>query len=238
MRATERSRRGRPALLTLLTLVNRGGSGLHRPKPPRQGLRPGPGRTSGANVSRYSASQLVEALVRTTDIRVVSAAREFVGQHYLHELTPVVLARLSKLYRPPRLPGGGTGKRRRATTAQRPSLPRVLLAGLENEEWSERDQISHDAGLEVAKKRRARPRAFEIESFRMTGRCHFRRSDVVIQVVHEDNGRILVTPPGNVLHVAYRQDRNRHVSFIYLERPLRRRRSLKAPGGTVGLWVT
>jgi hypothetical protein len=176
----------------------------------------------------------VEAAIRTTDPGAVQAARKFVQRHCLHELTPNVLKRLAKIYRPPRVPGGKRRKQQQVETSQRPSIPRVLLAQLHLEEWSDRDQALHDAAEVVATKRRKHPRGFELESFRQTGRCPFQRGDVVIQVTNEGHGRVLAAPPGNVLHVRTRRDRNRSVSFVYLERPVRRRRKINLVAQALG----
>lgn len=195
------------------------------------------GRTAyigSANVSSRSASQLVEAVIRTTDRNTVRAARQFVQRHRLHELTPMVLRRLAKLYHPPLVPGGKLGKPRQAMTFKRPSLPRLLLAQLHLEDWSERDQALHDAGMLVAKKRQEHPRSFELESFRQTGKCPYQRGDVVIQVTDEGSSGILVTPPGNVRYVRTRRGEKRLVSFVYLERPTRRRRPLNSLARALG----
>ncbi|MBZ0070859.1 MAG: phospholipase D family protein [Gammaproteobacteria bacterium] len=195
------------------------------------------GRTAyigSTNVSSRSASHLVEAVIRTTEPGAVDAAREFVQQHCLHELTPTVLKRLAKLYRPPLIPGGKPGKRQQARTSKRPALPRLFLAQLHFEDWSERDQTLHDSALAVAEKRRKHPRSFELDSFRNTGKCIYQRGDVIIQVLDEGNGNILVAPPGNVLHVRTRRDGKKQVSFIYLERPARRRRPIKSLARTIG----
>lgn len=187
-----------------------------------------------ANVSSRSASHLIEAVVRTTDPGAVRAARRFVDDHCLHELTPTVLKRLATLYRPPLVPGGGRGQKKTTETSRRPTLPKTMLAQLHLEDWSDRDQSMHDYALTVAKKRREHPRSFELESFRHTGKCRYQRGDVVIQVTDEGDGKELVTPPGNVLHVRTRQDGKRQVSFIYLERPARRRRPVKTLARTLG----
>jgi len=186
------------------------------------------------NVSGRSELHLVEAAIRTTDSGAVQAARKFVQRHCLHELTPNVLKQLAKIYRPPRVPGGKRRKRQQVETAHRPSIPRVLLAQLHLEEWSERDQSLHDAAEVVAAKRRKHARGFELDSFRQTGRCPFQRGDVVIQVTDEGRGRVLATAPGNVLHVRTRRDRNGSVSFIYLERPVRRRRKINSVARALG----
>lgn len=187
-----------------------------------------------ANVSRRSASQLVEAVIRSTDPGVVLAARQFVNDHCLHELTPTVLKRLEKLYRPPLVPGGQREKQTSKHSSNRPTLPRLLLAKLQLNDWSERDQGLHDAALPIAKKRRQHPRSHEMESFHWSGKCPYERGDVVVQVTDEGAGRVLVSPPGNVLHVHTRKYGNRQVSFVYLELPARRRRAVKTLARTVG----
>lgn len=186
------------------------------------------------NVSNRSAAHLIEAAVRTTEPAAVRAAREFVNDHCLHELTPELLKQLAKLYRPPKVPGDKRRKKPAMDTSRRPTLPRLLLAQLELVEWSDRDQQLHDIGLGVAKKRRKHPRSHELDSFRCSGRCSFVRGDVVIQVVDEGNGSVLMKVPGNVLHVRTRRNGNGRVSFVYLEQPVRRRRQVKAVAQALG----
>jgi hypothetical protein len=186
------------------------------------------------NVSNRSANQLVEAVIRTTEPSAVRAARSFVREHCLHELTPELLKRLVKLYRPPQIPGGRRGKKRVKESPDHPTLPRLLFAQLVTEDWSDIDQSLHDSGQTVAKKRLKNPRRFELDSFRWLGNCPYRRGDVVIQVVDEGNGSVLMEVPGNVLHVRTRRDGNKRVSFVYLEQPVRRRRRVKAVAQVLG----
>jgi hypothetical protein len=186
------------------------------------------------NVSSRSASQLIEAVVCTTVSSAVQSARQFVSDLCLHELTPTVLKRLAKLYRPPLVPGGKRGKKTPEVSSSNPALPRLMLAQLTREVWSARQQAQHDAALAVAKKRRRQPRSYELDSFRYVGRCPYQRGDVVVQVTEESSGRELVTSPGNVLLVRTRDYGTRKISFIYLECPARRRRSVKALARTLG----
>ena len=176
------------------------------------------------NVSNRSASHLVEAMVRTTEAAVVGAAKDFVLGQCLHELTPEVVKRLTKLYRPPKVAGAQRGKRKVARSSGGASLPRLLLAQLRPVEWSEREQEVHDAALEVAEARRERKRGFEIESFKYFGRCPFKRGDVVVQVTDEGGGKVLVMPPGNVLHTRTRKVGRVRTSFVFVECPNRRQR--------------
>lgn len=187
-----------------------------------------------ANVSGRSSSQLVEAVIRTTEHKAVRAARQFVEDHCLYELTPIVLKRLAKLYRPPIVPGGNREKSASKETFERPTLPRLMLAQLVLVDWSQRDQALHDDALTVAEKRRQHPRRYEMDSFRWTGKCGYQRGDVVIQVIDEGRDGILVRPPGNVLHVRTRREGTRQVSFVYMERPTRRCRSVKTLARSLG----
>lgn len=177
------------------------------------------------NVSNHSARRLIEALIRTTDVKVVRTARKFVQDHCLHQLTPQMLQRLAKLYRPP-LVSGNTGPRK--GTSNRPAMPQLILAQLWSEDWTADDMALYDAGLPAAKKRQEHPRSYELDSFIYTGSCPYRRKDVVIQITDEGDGRSLMSAPGNVLHIRTRRYGTRQTSVVYLERPAYRRRSLKS----------
>jgi hypothetical protein len=181
-----------------------------------------------ANVSRRAASHLVEAVIRTTDRAAVRAARQFVEEQCVHEMTPTLLRGLEKLWHPPDFPAGMPGNRHQAMTSKRPALPRLLLAQLHLEGYSEREQALHDVAIPVAKKRQKHPRSYELDSFLHEGKCPYQRGDVVIQVTDEGSSGILVTPPGNVLYVRTRREGNKLVSVICLERPAMRRRQLKS----------
>lgn len=186
------------------------------------------------NASGRSASHLIEAAIRTTDPGAVQAARQFVGDLCLHELTPGVLKRLAKLYHPPLIPGGKRGKKPVKEPSGRPVLPRLLLAQLYVEEWSEDELVLHDQALPVAERRRKHPRSFDLDTFVVAGGSPYRRGDVVIQVTDEGAGAVLVAPPGNILHVRSRRVRSGLRSVVFVERPSRRRRQLKAVARAVG----
>ena len=180
-----------------------------------------------ANVSNRSASQLVEAVVRTSESSAVRDALEFVSNLCLYRLTPTIIRRLAKHYRPPLIPGGKRGKKVAMQISSRPTLPPLLLVQLGLEEWSDKEQAIHDAGLIVARKRREHPRTFQEDSFIITGKCVYKRGDVLIQVTDEGGGNVLVSPPGNVLHTRTGREGKGKKTAVYVERPVRRRRSIK-----------
>ncbi len=187
-----------------------------------------------ANVSSRAASHLVEAVIRTTESKTVRAARQFVREQCVHELTPTVLRRLARLWRPPDFPAGQSFERRGSISAKRPALPRLLIAQLYLEDYSEQEQALHDAAVPVAEKRRKHPRSFELDAFLHIGKCPYRRDDVVVQVTDQGNRSYLVTPPGNVLHVRTKRVGTKLLSVVCLERPAGRRRQLKPMARAMG----
>ena len=187
-----------------------------------------------ANASSRSAAQLVEAVIRTTDRKAVRAARKFVHDHCLHELTPDFLKELAKLYRPPLIPGGKKGKRATIGISRHPTLPRLFIAQIRLQDWPEDLERLHDKGLSVAKKRREHPRSFELESFRWSGKCAYRTGDKIVQIIDMGRGKRLATVPANVLYVRADRYKDRQVTFVFVERPVRRRRSVEALARTLG----
>jgi hypothetical protein len=147
---------------------------------------------------------------------------------------PAVLKQLAKLYRRPRVAGGKKGKSSRSRHHRAPDPATTIVGSSSALTWSDDDEAPHDAALQVAKKRRQRPRSFELDSFGIVGRCKYQEKDKIIQVLDEGMGRVWVLPPGNVLHVRTLRIGGRQVSFVCLERPTRRRRSGKALAQTLG----
>lgn len=186
------------------------------------------------NVSNRSAAHLVEAVIRTTDPGAINAARKFVGDQCLRQLTPELLKKLAKVFRPPKIPGGRRGVRPIRDTSRHATLPRLLLAQLAWVDWSESDQRLNDAARAVAKKRQLHPRSFELDSFQIVGKCRFREGDVVVQVLDDGGRRVLAAPPGNVLYVRSQRAGRRRVSFVCVERPTRRRRQVKSLARALG----
>lgn len=183
------------------------------------------------NVSNPSANLLIEAAIRTTDPVTVKAVRRFIESTCIVELGPVALDQLSMLYRPAKVPGGRGGQKRKA---HGPTLPRVFLMNLRWETWSEAEHEIHEKGAEEAKQFRQHPRAWVQEDFRYSGKCPYKSGDIVIQISDEGRGKQLVHAPATVLHVTRRERVGRRmVSFVYLERPARRRRQLNTVASAV-----
>lgn len=175
-----------------------------------------------ANASLHSAHTLREAMLVTTDRNAIATAREFIRELCIQEIGPETLSRLTKLYRPPRLPGG---------IRQRPKvnsndLPRVRLAQLHVEDPPIESKDADEAGRKIAVKRMRMPRRHELEQFWDAGTSPIDRGDIVIQVTNEGRGQRMVSPPATVVNVRKWRKGKRKLTFIYLEVPGRRRTSL------------
>lgn len=187
-----------------------------------------------ANASRRSSDALIEAVVMTSDREVVAGARRFVTDLCLNELGPETLGRLAKIYRPPRAPGGFLSRTKSTGRRARPALPQVWLAQLIAADWPEWTEKVLERGHQAAKDRMTRPRRHAIDEFSWDKRPSFRPGDIVFQVLKEDDGRRLVSPPGTVLHIE-RWKLNRDSSvFVYLEVPVRRRVQLERLAHRIG----
>jgi hypothetical protein len=190
-----------------------------------------------ANVSGSSASRLVEAVVRSTDVGFIRGVTKFVRSLCLHPLTPQVLEKLSGLYVPPRIPGGGRPKGVSGSVAGAPELPTLRIARLRADSWSAWDEANIDETMGEAERRRERGSGYSLDYFKWTGRCAFEEGDVVIMITTEADGRELVSPPGSVVDkvVRKRKKGGTEVTYVYVERPDLRRRSLETMVSKVGV---
>lgn len=186
-----------------------------------------------ANVSNRSATSLVEAVVRTRDLKTVTAAKRFVGELCVHELGPEAIRRLEKLYRPPKFLGG-RGPRPKAHRAARAELPRLQLAQLKPADPPAASEATEDKARSVAKSRRKHRSSHSLDEFFVSGQCRYEPGDIIIQILKAVGGTPLVFPPGNVVHVRRWSDGRRRATFVFLEVPKRRRVKLVRFASRIG----
>jgi hypothetical protein len=220
----------------LIKLLNRGVRIFNEPKLHAKVFVVGKTAYIGSiNVSQHSASHWIEAAIRTTDPDAVRAARKFVEDHCNNQMGPERLKELQKIYRDPLVPGGRIGKGKTRKSASGKTIPRLLLAQLKLEDYSEQEQELCDEGEIVAKQNSQHPRSWIQESILWEGKNPFRQEDLVIQVTNEGSGKFLVAGTASVLHVLPPQKLGtKYVSFVYLERPNQKRRGLKSIAEKVG----
>jgi hypothetical protein len=153
-----------------------------------------------ANASNSSSSRLTEAVIRTTEQRVVRSAKAFVQGLCLDELSPGRLDRLARIYRPPRMPKGdgrqGKAPRRRPQS----ELPRLFLAQLKRIDPPEGSEDAYRRGALVAKSRRKRVRSYILDDFCWGKNSLFRAGDKVVQVVEESGTHHLIDAPADVIY--------------------------------------
>ena len=179
-----------------------------------------------ANVSGRSAGTLIEAMLQITDRQVVSAARRFVHSLCLHELSPGAIDRLQRIYRPPRVPGGGARRNRPIKRNLHPTLPQLFLAQLSYLEPPVGSESVEEEGTRIAKSRRRHGRTYEFDHFCWTGHSPFRTGSKVLLVTEEGRGRYLITPPADIISTRTWRRKNRRATFVYVEHPHVRRARL------------
>jgi hypothetical protein len=132
--------------------------------------------------------------------------------------------------------GVHAGRANARACASMPLLPAIRLVRLVSETWSDRDWAEHDAGTEIARRRREH-RSWKLDDFRWFGTPTFRRGEKIMMVTREDSGQELVDPPATVLYVRSYPYKNGRASLVFVEGPKRRRRALRhvakqlGPGG-------
>jgi hypothetical protein len=177
-----------------------------------------------ANASNHSRDTLLEAMIQTNDPAIVRSAKSFVRGLCLNELSPGILDRLSKIYRPPRFLTAKKSWRHKKNRKITPVSPRLLLAQLRQAQPPEESEATEEKGLGVARKRRRHGSNYRVDSSWWTGESKFREGDKVIQVIKDERGRRFVDPPADVLHKrSWHREPRPPITFIYFEQPDKRR---------------
>jgi hypothetical protein len=175
-----------------------------------------------ANVSKRSAEWLVEAMVETTEPKAVAAARGFVRDLCVQELGPKAIDRLARIYRPPRIAGAPGARNQKGKLRGTHELPRVFMTQLDVGEIPEGSESVYEAGMRVAAQRQKKRVKYQIDDFWRHGDRVFKSGDMVVQVLDEGGGRLMVHPPGTVLHTRKWRRGRKSATFVYLEVPTRR----------------
>jgi hypothetical protein len=173
------------------------------------------------NASQHSETALVEAAVETTDPEAVGQAREFVTSLRGEHVDPDAARRLSKLYRPPQLPGGGKTKV--------PAHPPLWVVPLACMEWDKIDRRSNRLALPEAREKLGNSEHFKLDRFLWYGggfRRPLQAGELVIQV-YTTGQRIRLYPAARVLLVRDYKARGQSRRLVYLRLPKVAARPLK-----------
>jgi hypothetical protein len=172
-----------------------------------------------ANASGRSATHLIEAALETSARPVVAQARRFVRSMAVESLGPEHLDELIKIYRPPRFPSRAATRTRRGRI--HPLHAPLRIVQLKRISYGDAEKEAARVGGPIAR-RDLRPR-FRLEEFSW-GPGTPRRGELVLQVTREDDRRLMVSPPGRVLHMQPVRGSKRRI--VFLEVPARNRRSI------------
>ncbi len=165
-----------------------------------------------ANASQHSARGLIEAVVETTDPRLVAAARRFVRDHCLRPVTAEYARQMKRYYKPPKFGGRKQGSKRPV-----PAVPPLRVVRLRPVEFTEREDKLNESGRESAQRKRKHPRSSKVDYFRWAGRCPFKKHELVLQITAERPGRVWVSPPGNVIDIKPYRVGGKQRAFVYVE---------------------
>jgi len=187
-----------------------------------------------ANASNRSSGILTEAVVKTSDAAVVRSAKTFVRDLCRDELSPSRLDQLQKMYRPPRIPGGAKEHPKSRSRKGRNALPRLFIAQLKVKDLPEGSEAAGEQGMKVAKARRKHGRSYVLTDYFRVGKNIVRKSDKVIQIVEQPDGRRLIDAPADVLYTRPWKGGRWQVTFIYLEHPDVRRTNLDTLASRLG----
>lgn len=176
-----------------------------------------------ANASRNSMN-LKEAIVQISG-PAAAAARAFVDRLCLQELGPEALTKLQTLYREPKYLGGADG-RRKSSDAPRAVVGALRLVNLERMDFSKEAESARGEGRRIANRKRKQHATHELDDFSWPRRS-FRNGESVVQVTTEEDGTVMVSAPGQVLHTKAWSNGNARKEFVFVEVPRRNRISLQ-----------
>lgn len=182
------------------------------------------------NLSRHSATKLIEALVEVREPYTVAALRAFVDSMCLVALTDRALEDLVRIYRPPKSSAAAARKRRRILAETNNIVPALKIVQLRPLDMTEKQERESVAGEAVARRSTLHARTMDLEYFQTNRRLgrSLQRGQWVLQVVTNDDGRSLVHEPARIVHKRRFIERGQVQYWIYCdERPNARGRSAK-----------
>ena len=178
-----------------------------------------------SNVSKGSRDTLIEAAVETTDSQTVRSCMHFIDQNCRKRLSWEDVERLSPLYKPPR--GGGL-----ASNLQGPNegIRPLWAVGLSRVDWDEEDTRQADKARPLAKMDLGNAKLFRLEEFCWTGhdlRGRLSETDWVMQVLTEQDKKVIVHPPSEVIRVVQYHVGTSPRMIVFLRQPRRRTINIK-----------
>lgn len=179
-----------------------------------------------ANLSSSSKNRLDEVGLLTNNPVVVKSIREWFMERLAEPVTPGWLEHCENIYQPPK---GGGGK---PTNHQQNNLnqQRTWIIFGHLTDFPEFENNDRQKGFNSAKKNLEKPRIYNIEEFRATGKYKFieeiQRGDLIIQVIKDSTkADHKVYPSGRVLGKKQFNNKNgTYVTYLFIEMPKKYRK--------------
>lgn len=174
-----------------------------------------------ANLSSSSKNRLDEVGLLTNNPDTLRSIREWFAARLAEPVTPKWLEHCEQIYQPPK---GGSGIHTKNKEARQNQQRTWILFG-HLTDFPEFEESDKQKGLQAAKGYLEKPRSYNIEEFRVTGKYKFveeiRRGDLIIQVI-KDSAKTdhKVYPSGRVLGKKQFQNKNgTFVTYLFIEMP-------------------
>lgn len=185
-----------------------------------------------ANVSNNSASNLDEAVICTTESKVVQAARDFIRSKCTFALGPEALKELCKLYNPPKIPAVRRIKLGKRISDSEWSGPRVFISIVHREAWTDEEDSLYESALPMAKKKRNHIRGYELVGVPTNSRCMYLPGDRIIEVMEDDNGKKFMSCPGHFVFL--KKKKRRRLEMYFYEHRTTIRKSIESVARRLG----
>lgn len=180
-----------------------------------------------ANVSGYSAKNLKETFLKTTDEDSVANAIKYIKSFCRIELGDDEITRMKKFYNPPKFFGGP--KNENNDNAE------FHICKLSLIEYSEEEEEQAEKGREVANKNRSIKSRHRVDEFLWTREINFKKGDTILQIVKED-AESYVSPVGKLIHIRKWSNGNKTKYFCFVEVPDKRRKNLEVAKKQLNEW--
>lgn len=171
------------------------------------------------NASKNSA-KLVEAVLKTTDKKIVNEAKKFIKSFCQMELGEEQLKKLQEDYEEPRFEAPRSNANKTKRNFENPSS--FYIYHLKFINYSKEELEQSVKGKEEAKEKRLIKARHQVDEFVWTGKFLPKEGDIIMQITDEDSN-LYASPPGVVIHK--RQWKNN--TMCYVEIPSKRRKNLK-----------
>lgn len=180
----------------------------------------------GSTNASYNSTQMTEAVIKTSEKKNVSEAKNFIKSFCKIELGREHLIRLQKKYKDPKFFNLVREKRMYSRRRKFVNESSFYVYHLEIAERTADEEKQFEIGEKEAKKKRINKLRHKLDNFNWLGNLRARTGDIVMQIVDEGK-KTYVSPPGIIIHQRRWKHKGKEKTVTFVEVPNKRRKSLK-----------